>query len=152
MSGIDGLVAGAAGVARGTGRPTALLLGDVSMLHDAGSLLLARGLEVPLAIVALNNDGGRIFEQLPVHGALEAAPFEAHFAMRHGLALAPIAAAYGLEARTLAGPDALGPALAAALEAPGATFLEVPVPPGSAAAATRGLRARFEAALAEGGR
>ncbi|HJL02849.1 MAG TPA: 2-succinyl-5-enolpyruvyl-6-hydroxy-3-cyclohexene-1-carboxylic-acid synthase [Polyangiaceae bacterium LLY-WYZ-15_(1-7)] len=152
VSGIDGLVAGAAGVARGTGRPTALLLGDVSMLHDAGSLLLARGLEVPLAIVALNNDGGRIFEQLPVHGALEAAPFEAHFAMRHGLALAPIAAAYGLEARTLAGPDALGPALAAALEAPGATFLEVPVPPGSAAAATRGLRARFEAALAEGGR
>ena len=41
-NGIDGLVAGAAGVARATGRPTALLLGDQSLLHDLGGLACCR--------------------------------------------------------------------------------------------------------------
>src|SRR6185436_13478530 len=62
-NGIDGLIAGAAGAAS-TGRPTLLVLGDVSFAHDAGALLLARGARAPLAIVVIDNRGGRIFDQL----------------------------------------------------------------------------------------
>src|SRR5204863_681072 len=48
-AGIDGLVAGAAGAASATGRPTALLLGDVSFAHDLGGLAAARSVSAPLA-------------------------------------------------------------------------------------------------------
>ena len=65
VAGIDGLVSGAAGAAMASGRPTALLLGDVSALHDIGGFAVAAEVEVPLVVVILNNGGGRIFEQLP---------------------------------------------------------------------------------------
>ena len=58
-NGIDGLVSGAAGIACAGARPTTLVLGDVSFAHDVGGLLLARGVGVPLAIVVIDNDGGR---------------------------------------------------------------------------------------------
>jgi len=68
-SGIDGLVSGAVGSALASGRPTALLLGDVSLLHDLTGLGLPAlaELQCPLLVAVLNNDGGRIFEHLPIH-------------------------------------------------------------------------------------
>ncbi len=66
-NGIDGLVSGAVGSALGTQLPTLLLLGDVSLLHDLGGLALARLVRTPLVIAVLDNEGGRIFDQLPVH-------------------------------------------------------------------------------------
>jgi 2-succinyl-5-enolpyruvyl-6-hydroxy-3-cyclohexene-1-carboxylate synthase len=66
-NGIDGLVSGAVGSTLGTQLPTLLLLGDVSLLHDIGGLALARLARTPLVIAVLDNDGGRIFDQLPVH-------------------------------------------------------------------------------------
>lgn len=65
-NGIDGLISGAAGAAAATARPTTLILGDVSFVHDIGGLRCARGLPAPLTIVVLNNGGGRIFERLPI--------------------------------------------------------------------------------------
>jgi 2-succinyl-5-enolpyruvyl-6-hydroxy-3-cyclohexene-1-carboxylate synthase len=64
-NGIDGLIAGAAGAARASGVPTLLLLGDVSFAHDLGGLAAARLVKSPLVVMILDNDGGRIFEQLP---------------------------------------------------------------------------------------
>jgi 2-succinyl-5-enolpyruvyl-6-hydroxy-3-cyclohexene-1-carboxylate synthase len=78
-NGIDGLVAAAAGSAMGTRLPTLLLLGDVSLLHDLGGLAVARLLRTPLVIAVLDNDGGRIFDQLPVHGLYGAEPGLAQF-------------------------------------------------------------------------
>lgn len=75
-NGIDGLVAGAVGMAA-LGRPTTLILGDVSLRHDQGALCLAAASPVPLVIVVLNNGGGRIFEQLPI--ARAASPEELPF-------------------------------------------------------------------------
>ena len=37
-----------------------------SLLHDAGGLAAAAAVRGPLAIVVINNDGGRIFERLPL--------------------------------------------------------------------------------------
>ena len=65
-SGIDGLIATAVGIAKNNGSPTSLLIGDTSFLYDLNSLTLLQQLQQPFVIVLLNNDGGGIFNLLPV--------------------------------------------------------------------------------------
>ncbi|MBN2802767.1 MAG: 2-succinyl-5-enolpyruvyl-6-hydroxy-3-cyclohexene-1-carboxylic-acid synthase [Deltaproteobacteria bacterium] len=65
LAGIDGLISGAAGTAMYLNAPVILAIGDVSAFHDAGGFALLSLLNTPLAVVILNNYGGRIFEQLP---------------------------------------------------------------------------------------
>lgn len=91
LSGIDGLLATALGLQAGLGRPVAALLGDLSLLHDLGSLALLAQRQPPLLLLVLNNGGGGIFR---LHAECAGLPWS-HAA--HGLALAPLAAALGLE-------------------------------------------------------
>lgn len=93
-NGIDGTIATAYGVAAASPGPVVLLTGDVTLAHDAGSLLTATRLDVPLTIVLLDNGGGGIFDFLPVSG--EAGHYETHVATRPGLDVAGLAQAYGL--------------------------------------------------------
>jgi 2-succinyl-5-enolpyruvyl-6-hydroxy-3-cyclohexene-1-carboxylate synthase len=72
-NGIDGFVSTVAGIAAGSGRPTAALCGDLTLLHDQNGLFAARSLEVPCVFVVVNNDGGGIFS------FLEQAAFPEHF-------------------------------------------------------------------------
>lgn len=65
-SGIDGLLASAVGVAKTINTVTTLLIGDTSFLYDLNSLSLLKQLENPFIIVVINNDGGAIFNLLPV--------------------------------------------------------------------------------------
>lgn len=76
-NGIDGTLGTAMGVAHG-GEPTVLLTGDLAFLHDSNTLLTARELKGSLTVVLINNNGGGIFEHLPV-ASLECT-FEAYFA------------------------------------------------------------------------
>ncbi len=92
-NGIDGTVSTAYGVASVSDGPVVLLIGDVALLHDAGGLLAGRRLGLDLDIVLLNNDGGGIFEFLPVAG--EGDFFEEHVATPHGVDFAHLAAFYG---------------------------------------------------------
>ena len=92
-SGIDGTVATAAGFARGTGRPVTLLIGDLALLHDLNSLSMLR--DLPVVVVALNNDGGGIFSFLPV--AQHDKFFEPYFGTPHGLGFEEAAAMFGLD-------------------------------------------------------
>ncbi len=85
-NGIDGVLSTALGAAASSGKPTILLLGDLSFLHDAGALQLLTRLEIPLLVVVVNNDGGGIFHLLPAVAL--GAPFERCFATPHGLELA----------------------------------------------------------------
>ena len=78
--------------------------------YDLSGLVSARRLGLDLSIVVLDNDGGGIFEFLPVAGARDA--FEEHIATPPGLDLPALAAAFGLpymEARAL--DDLLKPGL-----------------------------------------
>lgn len=68
-SGIDGFISGAAGAASVADRTVTVLVGDVGLLHDLGGLGLAARAKVPLVLVVIHNDGGRIFEQLPLANA-----------------------------------------------------------------------------------
>ncbi|WP_135458002.1 2-succinyl-5-enolpyruvyl-6-hydroxy-3-cyclohexene-1-carboxylic-acid synthase [Vibrio echinoideorum] len=65
-SGIDGLVATAAGVVKANQNPLLMLLGDTSLLYDLNSLALLTHNLTPMVIVVTNNDGGAIFDLLPV--------------------------------------------------------------------------------------
>lgn len=65
-SGIDGLISGAAGTRSVSKNPVALLLGDLSALHDVGGWNALAAVRGPLAVVIVQNQGGRIFAQLPI--------------------------------------------------------------------------------------
>jgi len=122
-NGIDGTVSTAFGVAAAKAGPVVLLIGDVALAHDVGGLLAARRLALPLVIVLLDNDGGGIFDFLPV--AREGAAFEEHVATPHGLDFAHAAALYGLTHESVAAPGPFRAALDRALAVPGATLIHV---------------------------
>ncbi|MEE8433842.1 MAG: 2-succinyl-5-enolpyruvyl-6-hydroxy-3-cyclohexene-1-carboxylic-acid synthase [bacterium] len=105
-NGIDGTLSSALGAAaahrntlaaaahRGTGAPSVLVTGDVAFHHDANALLAARQYDIPLTVVLINNDGGGIFEMLPIaeYGELH----ETYFGTPHGIDFAALCAAYGV--------------------------------------------------------
>ncbi len=129
-SGIDGLISGAVGAALATERPVTLLLGDVAFLHDLQGLEVARRLTTPLVVVVLNNDGGRIFEQLPMASAPELRPeLERHWVMSHGLSMHAAAELFGHSYVAVSDPRELGAHLAEAQRHAGCTVVEVRVTP-----------------------
>ena len=91
-NGIDGIISTALGAAAATGRPTAVLLGDVALLHDLGGLVAAGRLSLPLTIIVSNNDGGGIFHFLPLASQAEPRAFEELFGTPHGRDLTHAAA------------------------------------------------------------
>jgi 2-succinyl-5-enolpyruvyl-6-hydroxy-3-cyclohexene-1-carboxylate synthase len=99
VNGIDGLVSTAVGLALGKKRPTVALIGDLSTLHDTNGLLCHPLLsETSLTLVMINNDGGRIFEYLPI-SAIK--PFvDTHIITPQAVDFERLASAYG--------PDAIG--------------------------------------------
>ena len=96
LAGIDGTIATATGIALATGRATTLLLGDLTFVHDVGSLLFGPGEPRPrLRIVIADDNGGSIFHTLEQGAPSYAGSFERVFAVPHGLDLAAVAGAFG---------------------------------------------------------
>jgi 2-succinyl-5-enolpyruvyl-6-hydroxy-3-cyclohexene-1-carboxylate synthase len=124
LSGIDGFVATALGVAAAGEEPVAALCGDLALLHDAASLLGAAGRPRGAVLVVCDNDGGGIFSFLP-QARLPAELFEPLFATPHGLDLAALAAAARLPCRRVEKAADLLPALHAALAGGGTELLLV---------------------------
>ncbi|MDO5681324.1 MAG: thiamine pyrophosphate-binding protein, partial [Propionibacteriaceae bacterium] len=101
LAGIDGTIATALGVALASG-PTTLLVGDLTFLHDAGSLLIGPLERRPdLRIVVVNDDGGSIFHILEQGAPEHADAFERIFGTPTGANLAGIAAGYGWRHRRI---------------------------------------------------
>ncbi len=95
-NGIDGVVSTAVGVALATGGPTALLIGDIALLHDTNGLLGLRARDADLTVVVVDNDGGGIFSFLPQAASVERTRFEQLFGTPHGVDPLALAAAHGL--------------------------------------------------------
>jgi 2-succinyl-5-enolpyruvyl-6-hydroxy-3-cyclohexene-1-carboxylate synthase len=149
-SGIDGLVAGALGAASVADAPTTLLCGDISFLHDVGSLWAGRPERThgtrwshPVVLVVINNGGGRIFDQLPM--AQQAGSDQCFWTTPHELELGSAAQLYGLAYRRARTKTELGAALEAAYARPEVSLVEVVVDPNSAAERLRQLTAELEA-------
>lgn len=128
LSGIDGTISTATGIALGGRQETTVLLGDVTFLHDAGGLFLGSGEEPPqLRIVVLNDSGGAIFDLLE-HGAVREAgtygdAVERLFGTPHTVDLSALAAAYGVGHSVVGTTAGLAEALARPVE--GRTIVEV---------------------------
>jgi 2-succinyl-5-enolpyruvyl-6-hydroxy-3-cyclohexene-1-carboxylate synthase len=150
-NGIDGLISSAAGAASATSRPVALILGDVSFAHDIGGLASARlvGKRASLAVIVIDNQGGRIFEQLPIAergGAL----FSTHWLTPPACDVQAAAAVFGHAYVRAENAAALSDAVAAALR-PGAgcTVIHAVVAPESATADARRIQALVGAGVDE---
>lgn len=64
-NGIDGTLSTVLGIAHQSNN-TILLTGDLALLHDTNGFLIGKNLNVNLTIVLVNNDGGGIFQTLPI--------------------------------------------------------------------------------------
>ena len=139
-NGIDGTVSSAFGAAAAGAGPVVLLIGDVALAHDIGGLLAAKRLGLKLTIVLLDNDGGGIFDFLPISRAAMARAsdhesgadtkpraedgqdggergdlYTRHVATPPGLDFAQVAALYGLAYERVGTIPALRVALESAL-------------------------------------
>lgn len=91
-NGIDGTLSTALGIAHGQ-KHTVLLTGDLALLHDSNGFLSGSKLHGCLTVVLINNNGGGIFEHLPV--AQFNPPFEKFFATPQSVDFAALCAAHG---------------------------------------------------------
>ncbi len=106
VSGIDGMISTALGVASTTDAHTLLVTGDLSFFHDQNglqALFSPRGGEMPdragggklkITILLINNNGGGIFHRLPV--AEHEPPFEEMFITPHVMDFSHTARLYDL--------------------------------------------------------
>ena len=91
-NGIDGTLSTALGVAYQDAG--VLLTGDLALLHDTNGFLLSQKFQGHLTIIVINNNGGGIFEILPI---ADFAEFEEYFATPQSVELAQLCAAYQVE-------------------------------------------------------
>lgn len=127
-SGIDGLIATAAGVLRAQQAPLVMLLGDTSLLYDLNSLALLKQTSHPMVVIVTNNNGGGIFDMLPVPEQQK----DDFYRMPHGLAFSHAAAMFDL---VYCAPSTLEDAQAAIVKAQTqayTTLIEIKTPAGEA--------------------
>ena len=135
-NGIDGVVSSAFGAAAEGDGPVVLLIGDVALAHDIGGLLAARRLALKLTIVLLDNNGGGIFDFLPIAAAgmaREAEPsqdaaediYTRHVATPTELDFTLAAALYGLAHERVEDLSGFRVALEHALGRSGSSIIEV---------------------------
>ena len=97
-SGIDGIIATAAGFQMMQEKPCLVVVGDLAAWHDLNSLLQLKVFKQPMLLVIINNGGGGIFSFLPI--VEKTAAFESHFAAAHNVRFEPILNGMGIECKS----------------------------------------------------
>ena len=111
VNGIDGVVSTAIGVALATKATTALLIGDIALLHDTNGLLNLGNRKIDLRIIVLDNRGGGIFSFLPQASALSTDTFEKVFGTPHDVDIEMLAKSHRIESETVENLDQLTEAI-----------------------------------------
>jgi 2-succinyl-5-enolpyruvyl-6-hydroxy-3-cyclohexene-1-carboxylate synthase len=127
LAGIDGTVSTALGIAvasqaadAGSGGATRVVLGDLTLLHEAGGLLLAPGERRPrVQLVVVNDGGGTIFDGLEVATSSAPDAFDRVQFTPQTVDIASLAKAYGWTHRLVATRGELEQALTSPGEGPG---------------------------------
>lgn len=67
-AGIDGVLSTALGIHFSSPNPTCSFIGDLAFLHDSNALYsLQQVSDQPFVVIVINNQGGNIFQMLPIH-------------------------------------------------------------------------------------
>lgn len=93
-NGIDGTLSTALGIAHRQ-KSSVMLTGDLALLHDTNGFLLRNKFIGHLTIILINNNGGGIFEMLPI--SQFEPPFEEFFATPQDIDFAQLCATYNVE-------------------------------------------------------
>ncbi|MGF1590522.1 MAG: 2-succinyl-5-enolpyruvyl-6-hydroxy-3-cyclohexene-1-carboxylic-acid synthase [Pleurocapsa sp.] len=102
-NGIDGTLSTALGIAYQDAG--VLLTGDLALLHDTNGFLIRQKFQGHLTIIVINNNGGGIFEMLPI---ADFPSFEEYFATPQSVDLAQLCAAYDVEHQKIKSWQQLG--------------------------------------------
>ncbi len=153
-NGIDGTISTATGEALAQpGEPMTLLLGDLATLHDLSGLYLLAYLQrhqafaAPLVVVVVDNNGGGIFEHLPI--ARDAAMLEQAFVTPQDAELEQLVAGLGLPCTRAHTAAELGAAVDGALACVGPQVIIATTGRASTVAKRREVWSAVEASLTQ---
>jgi len=121
-SGIDGITSTALGIAA-LNKPVILLTGDLSFLHDLNSLIAAKNLNIHLIVILINNNGGGIFNALPI--ASNTKVFKDFFITPHNLNIGSIVNSFGLAHHLIKNETEFENRLISSLKSKSFTVLEI---------------------------
>lgn len=102
-NGIDGTLSTAMGMAY-SGKPSLLITGDLAFLHDSNGLLNAQSFLGDLLVIVVNNEGGGIFEHLPISKNQH---FEKYFATPQTVDFKTLCKAHAVNYEFIADEEAL---------------------------------------------
>ncbi|EAZ91617.1 2-succinyl-5-enolpyruvyl-6-hydroxy-3-cyclohexene-1-carboxylic-acid synthase [Crocosphaera chwakensis] len=93
-NGIEGTLSTALGIAY-KARNSVLVTGDLALLHDTNGWLICQQFQGHLTIILINNNGGGIFEMLPI--SKEKSFFESYFATPQHIDFSQLCFTYNIE-------------------------------------------------------
>ncbi len=94
VSGIDGNIATAVGIACALEKKMVICIGDLAFLHDMNSLIQLQKAKHPITLFVFNNHGGGIFTHLPIREEKE--HYDTHIRAKHPFTFSGIAKDFGL--------------------------------------------------------
>ena len=122
LSGIDGTVATATGIAlRAEGAYTRAIIGDLTLIHDASSMIEDPEETLNLQLIMVNDQGGSIFEKLELFQEVETGTFDRIFRAGQKIDYWSLANAYGFVYLAPADEQEL----TEALKTPGRVLIEI---------------------------
>jgi 2-succinyl-5-enolpyruvyl-6-hydroxy-3-cyclohexene-1-carboxylate synthase len=117
------MVASSTGAALRTGKPTLLLVGDVSFAHDLSSLAIARTVRSPLCIFISDNAGGGIFEHLPAADQFRNSGDWTYWTTPPKIDFQAIAKGFGVTYQTVSSTETAAALVSRSLQTPGVTLI-----------------------------
>ncbi len=88
VSGIDGNLSTAAGIAAALQQPLVAIVGDLTFMHDMNALEQIAQSKTPIILIVINNGGGGIFSFLPINK--KGKEFETFIATAHARSFMPL--------------------------------------------------------------
>lgn len=121
-SGIDGITSTVLGIAIKES-PVVLITGDLSFLHDLNALIPAVKYSIPLVVILINNNGGGIFEMLPIPS--KSSTFKKYFKIPHDLDISAIVSSFGVKHYLVKDPKNLRTKILSSFRRKKTTVLEI---------------------------
>jgi 2-succinyl-5-enolpyruvyl-6-hydroxy-3-cyclohexene-1-carboxylate synthase len=122
-SGIDGIISTASGITAGLKKPVILITGDLAFLYDITALTGANKYKIPLTIILINNNGGGIFNALPVSAYKKI--FNKFFITPHNLEFSHLIRSFGCDYKLIKGENDLKEELSILNKSSSASVLEI---------------------------